>query len=157
MCLIRELYGPHASEAVLELNASDDRGIKTINSGVIGNFCHFKLPYTDEDKDKYCKHKLIILDESDNMTEKVLPINEVLLVVDATTGQNGIAQALTFLEAVDITGLVLTKLDGSAKGGVALAIESVTGTPIKFIGTGESVGDFAPFDAQSYIEGLISA
>ncbi len=89
--------------------------------------------------------------------EKVSPVDEVLLVVDGTTGQNAIAQARTFLEAVEVTGLILTKLDGSAKGGVALAIESVTGTPIKFIGTGESVGDFAPFDAQSYIEGLISA
>lgn len=90
------------------------------------------------------------------VVEKVSPVDEVLLVVDATTGQNGIAQAKTFLEAVDITGLILTKMDGSARGGVALAIESLTGTPIKFIGTGESVGDFAPFEAQSYIEGLIS-
>ena len=88
--------------------------------------------------------------------EKVSPVDEVLLVVDATTGQNAIAQAQTFLEAVDITGLILTKLDGSARGGVALAIESLTGVPIKFVGTGEGIGDFAPFEAESYIQGLIS-
>lgn len=88
--------------------------------------------------------------------EKVSPVDEVLLVMDATTGQNGIAQAQTFLEAVEITGLILTKMDGSARGGIALAIESMTGTPIKFIGTGEGVEDFAPFDAETFISGLIS-
>ena len=87
--------------------------------------------------------------------EKVSPVDEVLLVVDATTGQNGITQAKLFMESVAVTGLILTKMDGSAKGGVALAIERETGIPIKFIGTGESAADFAPFDAQSYLSGLI--
>ena len=86
--------------------------------------------------------------------EKVSPVDEVLLVVDATTGQNGITQAKLFMESVAVTGLILTKMDGSAKGGVALAIERETGIPIKFIGTGESAADFAPFDAQSYLSGL---
>lgn len=86
--------------------------------------------------------------------EKVSPVDEVLLVVDATTGQNGIAQAKLFAESVSVTGLILTKMDGSAKGGIALAIERETGIPIKFIGTGESAGDFAAFDAQSYLNGL---
>ena len=88
--------------------------------------------------------------------EKVSLVDEVLLVVDATTGQNGITQAKLFMESVAVTGLILTKMDGSAKGGVALAIERETGIPIKFIGTGESAADFAPFDAQSYLNGLIS-
>ena len=87
--------------------------------------------------------------------EKVSLVDEVLLVVDATTGQNGITQAKLFMESVAVTGLILTKMDGSAKGGVALAIERETGIPIKFIGTGESAADFAPFDAQSYLSGLI--
>lgn len=87
--------------------------------------------------------------------EKVSPVDEVLLVVDATTGQNGITQAKLFMESVAVSGLILTKMDGSAKGGVALAIERETGIPIKFIGTGESAADFAPFDAQSYLSGLI--
>jgi len=90
------------------------------------------------------------------VVEKVSPINEVLLVIDATTGQNGLQQAKIFTECVEVTGIVLTKLDGSAKGGVALAIESELGIPIKWVGTGESESDFALFDAQSYIKGLLS-
>ena len=90
------------------------------------------------------------------VVEKVSPINEVLLVIDATTGQNGLQQARIFTESVDVTGVILTKLDGSAKGGVALAIEAELGIPIKWIGTGESEQDFAPFDAQSYISGLLA-
>lgn len=90
------------------------------------------------------------------VVEKVSPINEVLLVIDATTGQNGLQQAKIFTESVQVTGIVLTKLDGSAKGGVALAIEAELGIPIKWVGTGESETDFAPFDAQSYIKGLLA-
>ncbi|MEY4082446.1 MAG: hypothetical protein RLZZ389_713, partial [Actinomycetota bacterium] len=90
------------------------------------------------------------------VVEKVSPINEVLLVIDATTGQNGLQQARIFTESVEVTGVVLTKLDGSAKGGVALAIETELGIPIKWIGTGEAEGDFAPFDADSYISGLLA-
>ena len=88
------------------------------------------------------------------VVEKVLPINEVLLVIDATTGHNGISQARIFTESIGITGIILTKLDGSARGGVALAIEAELGIPIKWVGTGESDGDFAPFDRESYLRGL---
>ena len=90
------------------------------------------------------------------VVEKVSPVNEVLLVIDATTGQNGLQQAKIFTECVEVTGIVLTKLDGSAKGGVALAIEAELGIPVKWMGTGESESDFALFDAQSYIKGLLS-
>jgi fused signal recognition particle receptor len=88
--------------------------------------------------------------------EKGAPLAEVLLVIDGTTGQNGLAQAKIFSEAVEVTGLIVTKLDGSARGGVALAIESALDIPIKFIGTGESAGDFAPFEPVTYIEGLLA-
>ncbi len=88
--------------------------------------------------------------------EKVAPVTEVLLVIDATTGQNGLAQAKVFSEAVAVTGLILTKLDGSARGGVALAIESALDIPIKFIGTGEAAQDFAPFSPAHYIDGLLA-
>ena len=88
------------------------------------------------------------------VVEKVLPINEVLLVIDATTGHNGITQARIFTESIGVTGIILTKLDGSARGGVALAIEAELGIPIKWVGTGESEGDFAPFDRESYLRGL---
>ena len=90
------------------------------------------------------------------VVEKVSAINEVLLVIDATTGQNGLQQARIFTESVEVTGIILTKLDGSAKGGVALAIEAELGIPIKWIGTGEGEGDFAAFDAHSYISGLLA-
>ena len=90
------------------------------------------------------------------VVEKSTPIDEVLLVIDATTGQNGIAQAKSFITSVAATGLILTKLDGSAKGGIALAIEKQTGVPIKFVGTGESASDFERFDPESYISGLLS-
>ncbi len=89
--------------------------------------------------------------------EKVTPVNEVLLVVDATTGQNGLSQAKLFSEAVEVTGIVLTKLDGSARGGIALAIEHELDLPIKWIGTGEAIGDLAPFDPEIYITGILDA
>ena len=82
-------------------------------------------------------------------------VDEVLLVIDATTGQNGIIQARTFAESVGVTGLILTKMDGSAKGGIALAIERETGIPIKFVGTGEGFADFAPFNSDSYILSIL--
>jgi fused signal recognition particle receptor len=88
--------------------------------------------------------------------EKGAPFAEVLLVIDGTTGQNGLAQAKIFSEAVEVTGLIVTKLDGSARGGVAIAIESALDIPIKFIGTGESAQDFAPFEPELYIEGLLA-
>ena len=88
------------------------------------------------------------------VVEKVLPVDEVLLVVDATTGQNGIIQAKIFMESVAITGLILTKMDGSAKGGIALAIERETGVPIKFIGTGEGAEDLEVFSPEGYLNGL---
>jgi fused signal recognition particle receptor len=91
------------------------------------------------------------------VVEKVAPVTEVLLVIDATTGQNAMAQAKVFSEAVAVTGLIVTKMDGSAKGGIALAIEAELGIPIKFIGTGESIEDFLPFEPQIYIQSLLEA
>ena len=88
---------------------------------------------------------------------KIRSVDEVLLVVDATTGQNGIIQAEKFLESVGVTGLILTKIDGSAKGGIALAIEHQTGLPIKFLANGEGVADFATFNSDFYISSLISS
>jgi fused signal recognition particle receptor len=96
------------------------------------------------------------LEKIKRVIEKVSPIAEVLLVIDATTGQNGLQQAKVFTEAVNVTGIILTKLDGSARGGIALAIESALDIPIKFIGTGESIEDLAQFDPTTYIKGLLS-
>lgn len=96
------------------------------------------------------------LEKIKRVIKKVTPVSEVLLVIDATTGQNGLQQAKIFAEAVQVTGIVLTKLDGSARGGIALAIEDSLDIPIKFVGTGESIQDLAPFNPDEYIRGLIS-
>jgi fused signal recognition particle receptor len=88
--------------------------------------------------------------------EKISPVSEILFVLDATTGQNAILQARAFMEATELTGLVLTKLDGSSKGGIALAIEKVLGVPIKFIGTGEEISDWDPFDPERYLRELLT-
>ena len=82
-------------------------------------------------------------------------IDEVLLVLDATTGQNGIAQVRQFTEAVGVTGIVLTKLDGTARGGVAVAVERELGTPVKFIGIGEGMDDLIPFEPEAFIDALL--
>lgn len=96
------------------------------------------------------------LEKVKRVVEKVAPVNEVLLVIDATTGQNGLSQAKIFTESVHVTGIIITKLDGSAKGGVALAIEKELDIPIKWVGTGESHMDFARFEPALYIQGLLS-
>jgi len=83
-------------------------------------------------------------------------VTEVLLVLDATTGQNGLVQAKQFTEAVELTGVVLTKLDGSAKGGIALAIQSTLGIPIKLVGLGESADDLVDFDPDEFVEALFA-
>ena len=83
-------------------------------------------------------------------------VAETLLVLDAQTGQNGIAQARAFTEAVDVTGIVLTKTDGSAKGGVVLAVREELGVPIRFVGVGEGADDLRPFDAAAFAERLLS-
>jgi fused signal recognition particle receptor len=83
-------------------------------------------------------------------------LKEVLLVIDATTGQNGLVQARQFTEAVDVTGVVLTKLDGTAKGGIAVAIASDMGLPIKLVGLGETADDLVDFDPEEFVDALFS-
>ena len=91
------------------------------------------------------------------VVEKRTAVDEVLLVLDATTGQNGLVQARVFAEVVDITGIVLTKLDGTAKGGIALAIANELGIPVKLIGIGEQLEDLRPFDADDFARALLTA
>ncbi len=87
--------------------------------------------------------------------EKQVEIAEVLLVLDATTGQNGLAQAEAFIQHAGVTGLVLTKLDGSAKGGFVLAVQEKTGIPIKLVGQGEGIGDLTGFTPHVFVQGLV--
>jgi len=88
--------------------------------------------------------------------EKQGPVDEVLLVLDATTGQNGLNQARVFAEVVDVTGIVLTKLDGTAKGGIVVAVQRELGVPVKLVGLGEGPDDLAPFSADEFVDALLA-
>ncbi len=89
------------------------------------------------------------------VVEKQGPVDETLLVLDATTGQNGLVQARVFTEVVDVTGIVLTKLDGTAKGGIVISVQRELGVPVKLIGLGEGADDLAPFDPEQFVDALL--
>jgi fused signal recognition particle receptor len=82
-------------------------------------------------------------------------VDEVLLVIDGTSGQNALAQARRFTEAVGVTGIVITKLDGTARGGIAVAVEQELDLPVKFVGVGERIEDLVPFDANDFVDALV--
>lgn len=88
---------------------------------------------------------------------KQAPVSEVLLVLDATTGQNGMKQAEVFAQATGVTGIVLTKLDGSAKGGIVVSVQRALGVPVKFVGLGEGADDLAPFDPQGFVDAIVGS
>jgi fused signal recognition particle receptor len=90
------------------------------------------------------------------VVERHGPVDEVLLVLDATTGQNGLRQAKVFAEVVNVTGIVLTKLDGTAKGGIVVAVQRELGVPVKLVGLGEGPDDLAPFDAEAFVDALLA-
>jgi fused signal recognition particle receptor len=89
------------------------------------------------------------------VVEKQGPVDETLLVLDATTGQNGVVQARVFTEAVEVTGIVLTKLDGTAKGGIVISVQRELGVPVKLVGLGEGPDDLAPFDPEAFVDALL--
>ena len=105
------------------------------------------------------QNKSTLMDELGKIrrvTEKNLPVDEVLLVLDATTGQNGMTQAKVFAEAIGITGVVLSKLDGSAKGGIVISVQKELGVPVKLVGLGEGPDDLAPFDPEGFVDGILA-
>jgi fused signal recognition particle receptor len=89
------------------------------------------------------------------VVEKQADVGEVLLVIDATTGQNGLTQARIFAEVVDVTGIVLTKLDGTAKGGIVIQVQRELGVPVKLVGLGEGADDLAPFEPGDFVDALL--
>ena len=104
------------------------------------------------------QNKVGLMDELGKIkrvVEKQATVDEVLLVLDATTGQNGLNQAKVFSEVVNVTGIVLTKLDGTAKGGIVVAIQRQLGVPVKLVGLGEGPDDLAPFDAEAFVDALL--
>ena len=105
------------------------------------------------------QNKVGLMDELGKVkrvVEKHGPVDEVLLVLDATTGQNGLVQARVFAEAVDVTGIVLTKLDGTAKGGIVVAVQRELGVPVKLVGLGEGADDLAPFEPEVFVDALLA-
>ena len=131
-----------ASVAFDAVRAGQEQGVDVVLVDTAGRL-HNKTNLMDE------------LGKVKRVIEKTVPVKEVLLVLDATTGQNGLVQARVFAEVVDVTGIVLTKLDGSAKGGIVVAVQKELGVPVKFIGLGEGADDLAPFDAAQFVDGLL--
>jgi fused signal recognition particle receptor len=118
---------------------------------------HFEILIIDTAGRLHTKSNLMEeLTKVRRVVEKVTPIDEVLFVLDGTTGQNGITQAKSFMDAVALTGFIVTKLDGSTKGGIALATERALKIPVKLIGTGESEGDLEIFDPLTYVSNLLT-
>ena len=104
------------------------------------------------------QNKVGLMDELGKVkrvVEKHGPVDETLLVLDATTGQNGLEQARVFTEVVDVTGVVLTKLDGTAKGGIVIAVQRKLGIPVKLVGLGEGPDDLAPFEPKAFVDALL--
>jgi fused signal recognition particle receptor len=132
-----------AFDAVKQATETDDElGVDTVVIDTAGRL-HTKVGLMDE------------LGKVKRVVEKQGPVDETLLVLDATTGQNGVVQARVFTEAVDVTGIVLTKLDGTAKGGIVVSVQRELGVPVKLIGLGEGPDDLAPFEPEAFVDALL--
>ncbi|KQS57852.1 signal recognition particle-docking protein FtsY [Geodermatophilus sp. Leaf369] len=134
--------GDPASVAFEAVKTGRDAGVDAVLVDTAGRL-HTKSGLMDE------------LGKVKRVVEKQSPVDEVLLVLDATTGQNGVVQARVFTEAVTVTGIVLTKLDGTAKGGIVVAVQRELGIPVKLIGLGEGADDLAPFEPRAFAEALV--
>jgi fused signal recognition particle receptor len=131
-----------ASVAFSAVSEGIERGVDTVIVDTAGRL-HTKTGLMDE------------LGKIKRVIEKQVPVDEVLLVLDATTGQNGLRQARVFAEVTDITGIILTKLDGTAKGGIVIAVQRELGVPVKLVGLGEGPDDLAPFDPEVFVDALL--
>jgi fused signal recognition particle receptor len=126
----------------LGTETDDNIGVDTVIVDTAGRL-HTKVGLMDE------------LGKIKRVVEKQGPVDETLLVLDATTGQNGVVQARVFTEAVDVTGIVLTKLDGTAKGGIVISVQRELGVPVKLVGLGEGPDDLAPFEPETFVDALL--
>jgi fused signal recognition particle receptor len=134
--------GDPASVAFDAVKQGTERGVDVVIVDTAGRL-HTKTGLMDE------------LGKVKRVIEKQRPVDEVLLVLDATTGQNGLQQARVFGEVVEVTGVVLTKLDGTARGGIVVQVQRELGVPVKLVGLGEGVDDLAPFDAETFVDALL--
>jgi fused signal recognition particle receptor len=143
--VIKQQTGSDPAAVVFDgLHAALSRGVDKVYIDTAGRL-HTKVNLMEE------------LKKVKRTADKKIPgaPHEVLLVLDATTGQNAISQARLFHEAIGVTGVIMTKLDGTAKGGVAIGIVKETGLPLKYIGVGEQVDDLRPFDPEAYLEAIL--
>jgi len=136
--------GDPASVAFDAVKTGIDLGVDTVLVDTAGRL-HTKAGLMDE------------LGKVKRVIEKQTTVDEVLLVLDATTGQNGLVQARVFAEVVDITGVVLTKLDGTAKGGIVISVQRELGVPVKLVGLGEGADDLAPFEPEAFVDALLGS
>jgi len=136
--------GDPAAVAFDAVRAGIDAGADAVIIDTAGRL-HTKVGLMDE------------LGKIKRIIERQTSIDEVLLVLDATTGQNGLVQARVFAEVVNVTGIVLTKLDGTAKGGIVVAVQRELGIPVKLVGLGEGLDDLAPFDPAEFVDALLTA
>ncbi|MDT4947671.1 MAG: fused signal recognition particle receptor, partial [Pseudonocardiales bacterium] len=134
--------GDPASVAFDTVKQGTERKVDTVLIDTAGRL-HTKVGLMDE------------LGKVKRVIEKQGPVDETLLVLDATTGQNGLVQARVFTEVVDVTGIVLTKLDGTAKGGIVISVQRDLGVPVKLVGLGEGADDLAPFDPEQFVDALL--
>ena len=134
--------GDPASVAFDAVRQGTDSGVDAVLIDTAGRL-HTKVGLMDE------------LGKVKRVVEKQAPVDETLLVLDATTGQNGLTQARVFTEVVDVTGIVLTKLDGTARGGIVISVQRELGVPVKLIGLGEGADDLAPFDPAQFVDALL--
>ncbi len=134
--------GDPASVAFDAVKQGTERHVDTVLIDTAGRL-HTKVGLMDE------------LGKVKRVVEKQGPVDETLLVLDATTGQNGLTQARVFTEVVDVTGIVLTKLDGTAKGGIVISVQRELGVPVKLVGLGEGADDLAPFDPEAFVDALL--
>ncbi len=134
--------GDPASVAFDAVKQGTERRVDTVLIDTAGRL-HTKVGLMDE------------LGKVKRVVEKQGPVDETLLVLDATTGQNGLVQARVFTEVVDVTGIVLTKLDGTAKGGIVISVQRELGVPVKLVGLGEGADDLAPFEPESFVDALL--
>jgi fused signal recognition particle receptor len=131
-----------ASVAFDAVNRGIERGVDTVIVDTAGRL-HTKTGLMDE------------LGKIKRVISKHATVDEVLLVLDATTGQNGLRQARVFAEVVDVTGIILTKLDGTAKGGIVIAVQRELGVPVKLVGLGEGPDDLAPFEPEAFVDAIL--
>jgi fused signal recognition particle receptor len=150
-------WGERIGAPVVVGKANSDPASVAFDAATKATSEHFDILIIDTAGRLHTKSNLMEeLTKVRRVVEKVTPIDEVLFVLDGTTGQNGITQAKSFMDAVALTGLVVTKLDGSTKGGIALATERALKIPVKLIGTGESEGDLEIFDPLTYVSNLLT-